>query len=169
MRLPQTDFFFKYSVGSFWRESSQRRENLSWWIFCLHRQNIIFPTFHHDKCVLTIMLTDCSVGGIPFCVSCVVITDQSIHQQTDFRVLQRACTQHSFFFYSCDYLTEWFIFFLSHNQCCKTLSLQAWVCETLPASNRETFSLGNRGISALGAQTCEELTYFSAVRKNAIW
>lgn len=46
------------------------RENLS---FCVYCQIIIFSTFHHDKCALTIMLTGCGVGGIPFCVCCVAI------------------------------------------------------------------------------------------------
>lgn len=32
-----------------------------------------FPHLHHDECVLTIMVTGCHVGGIPFCDCCEAI------------------------------------------------------------------------------------------------
>lgn len=42
-----------------------------------------FPHLHHDECVLTIMVTGCHVGGIPFCDCCEAIMVQSLRQENN--------------------------------------------------------------------------------------
>ena len=62
-----------------------------------------FPHLHQDECVLTIMVTGCHVGGIPFCDYCEAIMVQSLHQKNMCRLegpeksLYATLTSHALF------------------------------------------------------------------------